>query len=77
MAEFDATEKTEMIMTNTFNMKPIGIATSCVFALGMAAAIISAKSQAADEAYLYDQSGAIVMSNAGLCWRTAFRDLEQ
>lgn len=57
-------------MTNVLSRKQIGVAVSCVLALGLLCS--TAQAQTTYHGYVIDQRGNVVKSGTGLCWRTGY-----
>jgi OOP family OmpA-OmpF porin len=69
-AESRTIHESGVVMTYALNRKQIGVAVSCVLALGLLCN--TAQAQTTYHGYVIDQRGNVVKSGAGLCWRTGY-----
>lgn len=67
---FAAIYEQETIMENIFLKKQTSLAVSCALALGLVAGSAAAQTNPANNAYVKDQRGGVVMSGTGLCWHS-------
>ena len=58
-------------MNHSINGKHLGLAVSCVLALGVASSAAYAQSGTNKSGYLIDSRGEVAKSGSGLCWRTS------
>jgi OOP family OmpA-OmpF porin len=69
-AESRAIHESGVVMTYALNKKQVGVAVSCVLALGLLCN--TAQAQTKNSGYVTDQRGNVVKSGTGLCWRTGY-----